>query len=74
MFLASSATSRSKCQEKFINVDRDLYESFSVRENKTPKKYSNDYIEYSIPAQQNGRQPSVIPFMEYADAMGTGML
>lgn len=70
MFLANSTTPRSKCQEKFINVDRDLYESFSMRENKPPKKHSNDYIELGVSAEQSGGQPSAIPFTEYADGMG----
>lgn len=39
-----------------------------------PKKHSNDYIELGVSAEQSGRQPSAIPFMEHADGMGTVML
>lgn len=74
MFLANITTSRSKCQEKFINVDRDLYESFARRGNKTPENHSNDCREPGISAEQSGRHPSAIPFMEHADGMGPVML
>lgn len=74
MFLANITTSRSKCQEKFINVDRDLYESFARRGNKTPENHSNDCGEPGVSAEQSGGQPSAIPFMEHADGIGTVML